>query len=185
MLKKEFQHNDVQRLRNLVKGKYGDKTTVGVGYTKKHEMHIEGDIWEENERTWTIKRGIKQNITKLDKAKTLCLMPLLCPKCSKPMLTRIDKPYYNIYKQCLNCVAEFETKLKIEGKWEEYTLQTHNAKIDSLINEFKIYSQEELSETNNSFITEAGDVEKWSKGNNKILEQNIQDSITFLETLKK
>ena len=38
MLNKEFQKKDVERLRNLVKGKYGDKTTVGIGYTKKYEV---------------------------------------------------------------------------------------------------------------------------------------------------
>jgi hypothetical protein len=80
MLNKEFQKKDVQRLRNLVQGKYGDKTTVGVGYSKKYEHHKEGDVWEENGRQWTIKNGIKQNVTKLDLAKEAHVLPLLCPK---------------------------------------------------------------------------------------------------------
>ena len=66
ILKKEFNKKDVERLRNLVKGKSGKRTTQGIGYTKKQEFHKEGDIWEENGRKWTIKDGIKQNITKLD-----------------------------------------------------------------------------------------------------------------------
>jgi hypothetical protein len=65
VLKKEFQEKDVQRLRNLMTGKYGEKTTVGAGYTKQKEFHEEGDIWEEDGRQWTIKNGIKQNVTKL------------------------------------------------------------------------------------------------------------------------
>ncbi len=69
VLKKEFKHNDVNRLRNLVQGKYGDRTTMGTGYTKAKEFHDEGDVWEEDGRSWTIKNGVKQNITKLDKAK--------------------------------------------------------------------------------------------------------------------
>jgi hypothetical protein len=185
MLNKEFQKKDVERLRNLVKGKYGDKTTVGIGYTKKYEVHSEGDIWEENNRTWTIQNGIKQNVTKLDRAKALYSMPILCPKCTKPMRTHIDKPFYDTHKQCLNCVTDFETKIKSEGKWEEYINQIHNDKIDSLINDFRDWSQEELKESNESFITEAGDVEKWSGGNKKLIEQNTEKSITFLETLKK
>ncbi len=32
VLKKQFQKRDVERLRNLVKGKHGDRTTVGIGY---------------------------------------------------------------------------------------------------------------------------------------------------------
>ncbi len=43
VLKKEFQRKDVERLRNLVKGKHGDKTTLGIGYTKKQEHYHEGD----------------------------------------------------------------------------------------------------------------------------------------------
>ena len=30
VLKKEFQKRDVERLRNLVKGKYGDRSTMGL-----------------------------------------------------------------------------------------------------------------------------------------------------------
>ena len=37
ILKKEFQKKDVERLRNLVKGKSNQKLGQGVGYTKKEE----------------------------------------------------------------------------------------------------------------------------------------------------
>jgi len=50
ILKKEFQKKDVERLRNLIKGKSNQKTGQGVGYTKKEEFHKEGDIWMENNR---------------------------------------------------------------------------------------------------------------------------------------
>ena len=35
VLKKEFQKRDVERLRNLMTGKYGDKTRSSVGFSKK------------------------------------------------------------------------------------------------------------------------------------------------------
>ena len=69
VLKKEFQKKDVERLRNLMQGKYGEKTRSSVGFSQAEIFHNEGDIWEADGRTWTIKDGIKQNITKLDKAK--------------------------------------------------------------------------------------------------------------------
>ena len=34
VLKKEFKEKDVQRLRNLMTGKHGDRNVQGVGYTK-------------------------------------------------------------------------------------------------------------------------------------------------------
>ena len=54
VLKKEFSPQDVQRVRNLVQGKYGEKVTAGVGYTKKEDM--------QNTR---LDPGISQN-TRLD-----------------------------------------------------------------------------------------------------------------------
>lgn len=185
MLNKEFQQKDVQRLRNIVKGKYGEKTTVGVGYTKKYESHGEGDVWEEDGRTWTIKNGVKQNITKLDKAKELYVLPLLCPKCSKPMKAHIDKSFYNVHKCCMNCVVEFETKIKAEGRWEEYQKQMYNQALDNLINNFKDWAEDELKESNTSFVTEDGVVENWVGGKKDNLKKNINDSLEYLENLKQ
>jgi len=186
VLKKEFKPEDVQRVRNLVQGKYGDKVTEGVGYSKKEEFHKEGDIWEMDGRKWTIKDGIKQNITKLDKAKKLNIMPIFCPNCSTQMKQRFDKDYYNIHKKCFDCVINFEHDLQKAGLFEEYQKNIINSDIDGFIKNFKLYIEAELTESNTSFITEAGDVEKWGGGLNK---QRVLDSvdktIDHLKNLKK
>jgi len=160
VLKKEFQKKDVERLRNLMQGKYGEKTRSSVGFTNKQEFHEEGDIWESDGRTWTIENGIKQNITKLDKAKKAHTMPLFCPKCSK-LMKRVDKPYYNIHQFCLDCFAKFEDKLKAEGKYQEYYNEINNKIIDNRIEEYKQYIEERINESNSSFVSEDGDVENW------------------------
>ena len=54
VLKKELNKKDVQRIRNLVQGKYGDKTTQSVGYKKgyiktKYMLDDIDDSEEENE----------------------------------------------------------------------------------------------------------------------------------------
>ena len=69
MLKKEFRKSDVNRARNLIMGKTGASTGIQIGYNKKTEDYKEGDVWTENKKTWTIKNGIKQTISKLDKIK--------------------------------------------------------------------------------------------------------------------
>jgi ribosomal protein L33 len=81
VLKKQFREEDIQRVRNLVTGKYGSKINQSVGYKKPDIIRKEGEVWEEDGRTWTIKKGIKQNITKLDKAKKAYITPLFCPNC--------------------------------------------------------------------------------------------------------
>ena len=48
VLKKQFNEKDIQRVRNLVKGKSGERITHGVGYIKEVEDHIDGDTWIEN-----------------------------------------------------------------------------------------------------------------------------------------
>jgi len=160
VLKKEFQKKDVERLRNLMQGKYGEKTRSSVGFTNKQEFYNEGDVWESDGRTWTIKNGIKQNITKLDKAKKEYNMPLFCPECSK-LMKRVDKPYYNIHKYCLDCHARAEDKLKAEGKYQKHYNKINNEIIDSRIEEYKQYIQERIHESNSSFVSEDGDVENW------------------------
>lgn len=160
VLKKDFQKQDVERLRNLVQGKYGEKTRSSVGFSNKQEFYNEGDVWDSDGRTWTIKGGIKQNITKLDKAKKAYNVPLFCPKCSN-LMKRVDKPYYRIHKFCLDCYAKFEDKLKKENKYNQYFNNINNKIIDCRIEEFEQYVKDKLSESNNSFVSENGEVEKW------------------------
>ncbi len=184
VLKKDFQKRDVERLRNLVQGKYGEKTRSSVGFSKADEFHTEGDIWESDGRTWTIKDGIKQNITKLDKAKKEHNMPLFCPKCGK-LMKRVDKPYYNIHKYCLDCHAKFEDKLKREGKYKEHYNKINNEIIDKRIEEFKQYVADRLNENNDSFVSENGEVEKWvGKIDKEKVEEYISQVIEHLESLK-
>ena len=186
LLKKTFQKKDVERIRNLVKGKSGDRVTSGIGQTKTTiGDHKEGDVWEANGKTWTIKDGIKENVTKLDKFKKAAV-PLFCPSCKQVMDRQLDPFYYKSYGTCVDCRAEFETKLKLEGKWESYTIEVFNKEIDKQIEEYKSFMKNKLNESNTSFITEAGDIEKWVGGIDKErAEQSMKEVIEYLENLKK
>ena len=184
VLKKDFQKKDVERLRNLMQGKYGEKTRSSVGFSKSDTFYDEGDIWEADGRSWTIVNGIKQNITKLDKAKKAHNMPLFCPDCKK-LMKRVDKPYYNVHKFCLDCFAKFEDKLKNEDKYQEYYNGINNNIIDGRIEEFKTYVKEQLEEENNSFVSEDGDVENWvGKLNVDKVEEFVKSTVEYLEGLK-
>ena len=130
MLKREFKTRDVQRMRNILTKDYGAKTGVQIGYNKGYVERKEGDVWQENNKTWTIKNGIKMTVTKLDNVKKALQMPLTCPNCNQPMNKgRLDKLMYSIHKQCSDCVIKYETKLKIEGKFEEYQKTINNLKL--------------------------------------------------------
>lgn len=185
VLKKEFNKNDINRLRNIVSGKVDESTRTQIGYSKDQHIYEEGDVWEEDGRTWTIKDGIRQNITKLDKAKETILLPLFCPKCSTIMNHRYDKQFYGVYHHCFNCQVEFETELKRLGKWEEHEKQIINSQIDGLTKDFEAWINEEINESNESYITEQGDVEKWVGSNKERLLQVKKETLEYLNNLKK
>ena len=128
MLNKEFKRKDVERMRNLIKGKTGESAELQVGYSAEKKDYKEGDIWEEGGKKWTIKDGIKQTYTKLDEVKKEAILPLFCPSCGSLMKKRNDVKMYKIHKTCFDCVIEIEAKLKREGKFKEYEKNMEDAK---------------------------------------------------------
>jgi hypothetical protein len=188
MLQKDFKQRDVQRMRNLITKNYGDKTVTQAGYTKEIIEHKEGDVWEENGKQWTIKNGLKQNITRLDNIKKSLIIPLTCPNCSKPMKNdTLNKKMWPIHKMCFDCVITMETKLKREGKFEEYERNMTRKGIETYIKELEEALLElSLSTTEDeSVVTESGDIEHWVGGNidkQKIL-QDLQEHIQKLKDI--
>ena len=121
LLKKEFKQSDVQRVRNIVNKDFTSKTKLQSGYQKQIKRYKEGDIWEESGKTWTIKNGIKQNITKLDNAKKALRIPLRCPKCNGSMEHWLAKKMYKIHGFCFDpCTVEYEDSLKQAGLYKQY-----------------------------------------------------------------
>jgi hypothetical protein len=177
MLKKEFKRKDVDRMRNLIKGKSGESSELQVGYTAKKEDHKEGDVWEENGKQWTIKDGIKQTHTKLDDVKNEAILPLFCPSCGSLMKKRNDAKMYKIHKTCFDCVIEMEAKLKREGKFKEYekNMMINNAK--DMVEDFEAYLLDAINTSNTQYVSERGEVERWKGGIDKEkLEKEIKEA---------
>ena len=167
MLKKEFKRKDVQRARNLLTGNSSASTGIQIGYNKEQKNYKEGDVWVEGKKTWTIKNGIKQTVSKLDNIKKEVFMPLSCPKCNNIMKKRLDKPNYRIHKMCLDCVIEFEHKLKIKGEYENYKKRLINNNSLDIVDEIETYLLEAINTTTNGYVSEDGVVERWVGGVNK------------------
>ena len=165
-LQKDFKSRDVQRMRNLITKKFDDKTVTQAGYTKQSVEHKEGDIWEETGKTWTIKNGLKQTMTRLDSIKKSILLPIVCPNCSKAMKNdTLNKKMWPIHKMCFDCVISIESELKRTGKFEEYQhnmvmkgVKTYITEMEGLLLDIMLESSKD------TFVTEAGDVEEWRGG---------------------
>ena len=167
MLNKEFKRKDVERMRNLIKGNVNESAELQVGYTSKKESYKEGDIWEEGGKKWTIKDGIKQTYTKLDKARKEATLPLFCPNCGSLMKKRLDTKMYNIHKKCFDCVVEMEHKLRIEGKYNEYQKNIVADNANDYVNHLESYLMEALNTSNNQYVSERGEIERWKGGVDK------------------
>ena len=167
MLKKEFKKKDVNRARNLIMGKSGASTSTQIGYSKKEEDHKEGDVWKENRKTWTIKNGIKQTVSKLDAIKKEVFMPLCCPECSKVMKRRLDKPNYKLHKKCFDCVIDFEHKLRIRGEYGNYIKKLKGKNNIDILDKLESTLLEVVNTSNEGFVSEDGVVERWVGGIDK------------------
>ena len=181
LLKKEFKKSDVQRVRNLVNKDFTSKTKLQTGYKKSQKRYKEGDIWEESGKQWTIKNGLKQNITKLDSAKKALRIPLTCPKCGGSMNHWLAKKMYKIHGFCFDCTVDMEANLRKAGLYKQYEQRMMQGNMKAFVNDIEDWAKELIS-TNESYVTEAGDIEDWNSSNKKQeeLAQNVRDYITHL-----
>jgi hypothetical protein len=183
LLKKEFKTRDVQRMRNIITKKSGDKTGVQIGYTAEYVERKEGDVWEVDGKQWTIKNGIKQTTTKLDGIRKRINMPLTCPKCKQAMTNRLDKVMYPIHSTCFDCVVTYETELKRLGKFEEYQLNMNKQGLSYHLKEMESVLLELLmNNSGEQYVTEAGDIEEW-KGKS-LDNQFIKDIQEYIQKIK-
>ena len=184
LLKKEFTSKDVNRARNLVKKDFSAKTVDGVGYSKAQVAYKEGDIWEENGRNWTIKDGIRQNITKLDSAKKALQVPLACPKCKGTMNYYLSQKMYKIHKMCFDCVIDYEAELRKAGLYQSYEKNMMQGSLKAFARDVEQWVLDSL-ETTNSFVTEQGDLEDWNNNDSKFKEQmtaNLQEYLKHIRS---
>jgi hypothetical protein len=181
-LKKEFSKREVQRMRNLITGKTGDRTQVQAGYEKNKYDHKEGDVWEESGKQWTIKTGIKQTMTKLDTFKKLVVLPICCPECNKHMKSNdLNKKMYSIHGKCLDCVIDMESKLKLENRYDDYAKSilnnNHNTYLEDVESALEAWYNE-----NESYVTEAGEIEAWKGGNKKDIYDQVKRQLDKIKS---
>jgi hypothetical protein len=183
-LKKEFDERAVNRARNLITKNFNNRTMVGSGYEKVKQKHTEGETWLEDGRTWTIKNGVRQNVTKLDGAKKLAQTPLICPKCSGSMNHHLAKKMYKIHGFCFDCTIDMEAGLRRAGLYQEYEKQMMQGNMQGWAEGLQQWMIEQLGESI-SFVTEDGTVEDWGNNPARQKAEIIKNVNQYLDHLKK
>jgi len=184
MFKNQEALNNVRR-KVAEKLKQDDQRLVFGWRGEPEPTRQEGDVWEDvNGRTWTIKNGIRQTVTKLDDAKT----PWWCPKCSKPMNHRLDIKFWRIRGHCMDCNVKLETEIRRQGKWEEFErntmLRNYIAQIKDKIEELTSYHNE-ISKPEFLIMNEHEKtvlmMEQWDVNIDQI-KTDLQKDIDYLQT---
>jgi hypothetical protein len=185
LLKKEFKESDVQRVRNLVNKDFTSGVKVQTGYRKSSKKHKEGDIWEESGKQWTIKNGLKQNITKLDDAKKALRMPLRCPKCNGSMEHWLAKKMYKIHGFCFDpCTVDYEHSLKQAGLYKAYEKRMIQGNAKEFVDDIERWILDSVGDKH-TFVTEQGVVEDWGGMNKKTKDKILNDLKDFTTTMRK
>ena len=73
-----------------------------------------------------------------------------------------------------------ESKIKMEGKWAEYEGSIMNANKNASLNDLESALEDWLVE-NNSYVTEAGEVESWNGGGKKDIYKQVKEKIAELK----
>ena len=180
-LKKEFTKRDVTRMRNILTDKAGERTQVQAGFEKDKGVHKEGDVWEEDGKTWTMEGGIKQSVTKLDEIKKLVMLPLICPNCGGVMkVDDYNKKMWSIHQKCFDCVIKMESEIKRLGKWDEYCANIMNRNKNAELDHLEAALEGWVTE-NDTFVSEMGEVEKWGGGDKAAVYKQVKEQIAELK----
>ena len=89
-----------------------------------------------------------------------------------------------MYGHCFNCQVDHEAELKKQGKLEEVEKQVVNDQVEGLTKDFEVWFDEMIN-SKNSFVTEAGDVEKWDGSGKEQLLKQKEEALKYLNSLKK
>jgi DNA-binding winged helix-turn-helix (wHTH) protein len=95
---------------------------------------------------------------------------------------QIDKYMFSIHQKCSDCVFDYETKLKVQGKYQEYERDIIKQGVKYHIKEMEGVLLELLMNNSEQFVTENGEIEEWKgKGLNNQFVQDIQEYIQKLK----
>ena len=77
------------------------------------------DLEEKKKRQDEIKADRERKNDKMDALRET-RTPWFCPECKKIMNKKLDDKMYRLYNQCFDCQIQFENKLRIDGKYDEW-----------------------------------------------------------------
>ena len=158
-------------MQSILRGETPEKRVM-VGYDKKEEKQV-GD-----------------KIDPISEVMKEVRMPWFCPKCKKVMKKRLDNKIWFIYNHCFDCQIDFENRLRIEGKYQDW--------IDNKVKTNKLAWIKDQKESIKEWMTQQTpeiynqvnpngyslDKEKWNM-NSKDIQKKAEEALEYLEKLEE
>ena len=161
LLKREFKKRDVTRARNLLHGRYSERTGIQSGHEAVEVVRVEGDIWEQDGKLWKIRDGIKVRVNKFSEDRRLNKIPLCCPQCGGSLSGHLNRESYRFYGFCYDpCLVEFEADLEDRGLYDSFVRARTEGNHKFFKKELLGYLSDIIGKKSN-FVTAAGDIEDW------------------------
>lgn len=108
--------DQIHNVRQKIK-KWSDRKVFGGYYKKAEPIRKEGEEWTDDEgKTWTVKNGVKQTISRHQDAK----IPWWCPKCGRTLNHKIHEKFYILKGACHDCWIAYEGKMRVDGVYPAY-----------------------------------------------------------------
>ncbi len=126
MSSKEQHVANVKKQIADIQNNHQTKLTFGYYGNRAHhaENRKDGDVWEdENGKTWEKKDGTISSVSHMQYAR----VPLFCPVCEQIMSNKLDTKFWTLHGKCMDCVVKEETKMRMDGTWDEYDKQRTRA----------------------------------------------------------
>tara|TARA_R100000234_G_scaffold44245_1_gene26317 strand:+ start:270 stop:791 length:522 start_codon:yes stop_codon:yes gene_type:complete len=157
-------------LGNLLKGQEVEKRSM-VGYEGKQKE--KGDI--------------KSELTDI---MSEVRMPLFCPKCKKTMKKKLDDKFWRLFEHCWDCQLDFEHKLRLEGKYDEWAISraknNQKAWVDDMIQGVEQWRDERpVDQVYNVGIKDPEVKIEKAKVNEKALNKLADDAIKDLKKMRE
>ena len=182
----------VQAVRNKINNKFfKEKVSVSMFQTDSDKdakamdnLKIGEEVKDRNGTTWT--RNEEGQIEKKGSFLGKYTMPFFCPKCGKIMKGKADNKMWNLHSKCINCVAEEETQMRINGTYEEYEqkkiMNNANAWVKDMEQLATEWVKDNEKEVQQYVMNSSGEMENWDvKGKKNHNLENLKKNLTDVE----
>jgi len=162
-----------------------------IDYVNSNKFNETDEIYNHNGTDYKVyKKGDKKYIrnglngyTDLSiytKEHNIGAMPTFCPICKKFMRYGVDQASYHSYQMCHRCWSEKETRMKLDGTWDDWNMiQTYKTRKDKIL-EYIIQLEEKknIDPKNMTMgVTEMGDVLKYEMHNPEEFFEKLDNEI--------